>query len=439
MLDIAYDLTTFRSVKRRQNRIETVRVGNVRVKIYRRNRTVAGNTYPSFEVADHSAGRRKMRSFADHQAARKEAERIARLLAGGDAVAAAMSGREAAGHGRCLELLRSVGDPTELACARYAEAVGILGNGSLLSTAARFYLDRHPDTLPQITLAEAAAEMIELRRKANVSEAYLADLRYRTARFTRTFAVHPASVTTSGCQRFLDGLGGASGTKSAYRQVLWRLFAHCERRGYIPRGTNPDAGTQAFNRKREEAVEIWTPEADDEVAGRSGAGLSSGLAIGAFAGLRTNEILALDWRDVRLADRVIKVVHRKARCAGTRLAPIPENLHAWLSPLAKKTGPVWPRGQDWKDRERSITAGQNATAAAADLLPWRHNGLRHAFRSCRVAATQDVPRTALEAGIWRARSSRNTGHWPPRRKARRGSQSCRRSRLRTSERDPGAP
>ena len=177
LLIIAYVLTTFSHMKRRTRRIESVRVGNVRVKIYRRTRTVAGNKYATFEVCDYTSGERQLRSFADHQAARKEAQRIAELLAKGDAVAAAMSGREAASLGRCLELLRSVGEPPELACARYAEAVGILGNGSLLSTASRFYLERHPDTLPQITLAAAAAEMIELRRKAKASEPYLAELR----------------------------------------------------------------------------------------------------------------------------------------------------------------------------------------------------------------------------------------------------------------------
>jgi hypothetical protein len=163
-------------MNRRRGKIETVLVGNARVKIYRRTRTVAGNDYPTFEVCDYTSGRRTLRSFANHQAARKEARRIAQLLAKGDAIAAAMSGREAASSGRCLELLRNAGDP-------HAEAVDILGNGSLLSTAARFYLERHPDTLPQITVADADAEMIELRRKAQASEPYLADLRCRSARF----------------------------------------------------------------------------------------------------------------------------------------------------------------------------------------------------------------------------------------------------------------
>ncbi|HOY59296.1 MAG TPA: site-specific integrase [Verrucomicrobiota bacterium] len=194
------------------------------------------------------------------------------------------------------------------------------------------------------------------------------------------------------------GLEGASGTRNVHRQILWRLFAHCERRGYIPRGTNPVAATQTFNRKRAEAIEIWTPKEMAKPLSVAEQDFLLVLAVGAFAGLRTSEILALDWRDVRLKDRTIKVAHRKARCAGTRLAPIPDNLLAWLKPLAKKIGPVWSRGVAWKERGRTMTAAQNATAEAAGLLPWRHNGLRHAFCSCRVAATQDVPRTALEAG-----------------------------------------
>lgn len=385
-------------MKRRPRKIETVLEGNARVKIYRRTRTVAGNEYPTFEVCDYSSGQRKLRSFANHKAARKEAKRIAQLLASGDVVAASMSGREAASFGRCLELLLSVGDPPELACARYAEAVEILGSGGLLSTAARFYRERHPDTLPQITLADAAAEMIELRRKENASEPCLADLRCRSARFTKAFSGHPASVTTADCQRYLDRLQGASGTKNAHRQILWRLFAHCESRGYIPRGTNPVTGTQTFTGKQRDAVEVWTPREMTLLLAAAGEDFVPVLAIGAFAGLRTSEILSLDWRDVRLADRTIKVTHRKARCAGTRLAPITDNMYAWLSPLAGKLGPVWPHGQQWKERERTVTAAQNATAEAAGLLPWRHNGLRHSFCTYRVAATQDVPRTALEAG-----------------------------------------
>ena len=70
----------------------------------------------------------------------------------------------------------------------------------------------------------------------------------------------------------------------------------------------------------------------------------------------------------------------------------------WLSPLAKESGPVWPTGQTWRERARSITTAQSATAEAAGLLPWRHNSLRHSSCTFRAAATKNVPQTALEAG-----------------------------------------
>ncbi len=164
------------------------------------------------------------------------------------------------------------------------------------------------------------------------------------------------------------------------------------------RGSNPVSDTQRLNGQRENAIEVWTAEEMARLLAAATPDFLPCLAIGGFAGLRTSEILALDWRDVRLAERSIKVTHRKARCAGTRLAPITENLAKWLSPLARESGPLWQHGQTWRERARSITAAQNATAEAVGLLPWRHNGLRHAFCTYRVAATQDVPRTALEAG-----------------------------------------
>lgn len=104
---------------------------------------------------------------------------------------AATSDRDAASHACCLELPRSIGQPPELTYARYVEGVGSTGNGALLSTAARFYLERHPDTLLEINLA---------------------DSRHCTACFIKAFAVHPARVTTAECQQVLADLEIASGT-----------------------------------------------------------------------------------------------------------------------------------------------------------------------------------------------------------------------------------
>lgn len=372
-----------------------VKVGGVTVSIYHRIRK--GTDYEQYQLADYLSGRRVLRTFASKAEAIREAERVARLLSRGEAAVARIQSGDAAAYTRALQLIEPTGDPIEIVAGRYAQAVNVLGNGQLIEAACRFYVERHPSTMPAITLAEAATEMIELRRQGGASEPYLADLRCRTKPFIEAFRVHPASVTTADCQRWLDGLKGASSTKNATRRVLHRLFSHCESRGYIPRNSNPIAGTQAFNGHRESAVVVWTPAELAKLLSHAPQDFLPALAIGAFAGLRTSEILALDWSDIRLDERVVKVVHRKARCAGTRLAPITDNLAAWLSPMVKKHGPVWSHGTGWRERAKSFNDAQQSTADAAGLV-WKHNALRHSFVTYRVASTQDVNRTSLEAG-----------------------------------------
>ncbi len=71
-----------------------------------------------------------------------------------------------------------------------------------------------------------------------------------------------------------------------------------------------------------------------------------------------------------LPERTIKVTYRKLRCAGTRLAPITDNLLAWLTPLAKKSGSVWPIVGNWRERARSISDAQKETAERAGFPSW---------------------------------------------------------------------
>jgi integrase len=68
--------------------------------------------------------------------------------------------------------------------------------------------------------------------------------------------------------------------------------------------------------------------------------LRAAIAMGGFAGLRTAEIHRLDWKDVRLSERVIIVGADKAKTASRRVAPIIDNLAAWPAPLAKSEGPI---------------------------------------------------------------------------------------------------
>ena len=93
----------------------TVTVGNVIVRIYRRNRpTASGKCRTVFEVADYTSGVRRLRGFTDAAEAKREAEKIARQLATGESTAATMRNTEAASFGRAIELLRPSGASLEV-------------------------------------------------------------------------------------------------------------------------------------------------------------------------------------------------------------------------------------------------------------------------------------------------------------------------------------
>jgi hypothetical protein len=185
--------------------------GSVNVTIYRvKSATNAGGWY--YQVADYhqrkdAAGKpkRTLVSFADFDDAKQEAKRIAQLLVEGETHALEMRGAERASYACAVQTLEPTGTSLELAATRYAAAVKILGDGSKLEEAARFYVARHPvlsKTVPQLI-----DELIAVKTARKKSDRYLQDLRHRLGRFAESFPVNISEVDTGRLQSWLDGLG----------------------------------------------------------------------------------------------------------------------------------------------------------------------------------------------------------------------------------------
>jgi integrase len=114
------------------------------------------------------------------------------------------------------------------------------------------------------------------------------------------------------------------------------------------------------------------------------------FALGAFAGLRSEEILRLEWADVIRRPGFIEVAAHKAKTAARRLVPIADNLARWLRPLHSD-------GLLWQNTKAMFHKTRLRVAAHAEVK-WKQNALRHSFISYRLAEIQDVNRMALEAG-----------------------------------------
>ncbi len=372
-------------------KIETVQVGSVLVKIYeRRRRTANGETRTIWEIADYSHGPRRLLGFSDHAKARQESLRIATAISTGNATGAAISNREGASFGRALELLKPTGVVLELAAANYAEAFRILGSDRIVE-AAKEFVRRNPTERPARTVAQVAAELVELKTNRKVGARYLTDLRTRLDTFANVFCVNVDTITSIDVQGWLDRMTVAPRTVKNFRDTVNTLFKFCETRGYIARGENPVSATDRVETRNSEAITIFTPEELARLIDASEKSFKPILAIQAFAGLRSAEVMRLDWEDVHLTKGFIEITALKSKTASRRLVPIVPSLAAWLEGHAKRKGPVWPHSKPYYHEVQ-------AKVAQAAQVTWQHNALRHSFISYRVADISDVARVALEAG-----------------------------------------
>jgi integrase len=376
-------------MKQRKRQIpETVQVGNVVVKVYPHRRHIEGREQPylNWQVADYTTGRRRLIQFADHTAAIREAERIARQTSTGQVEAAMMTNADAQSYGRAVALIKPTGDTLETACELYAKAVAILGTGPKLEEAARAYVQR--DTLPAKTVQEVIDEMIAEKRRKGREEETIRELRGRLGKFAQDFHCPIASITRGDIQQWLDGLKASQRTVVNCRGKLGVLFNWAMRREYIL--SNPVQNTE-----RPEClhgkVEIYTPPELLKLIAAASKDFLPCLVIGGFAGLRSSEIQRLQWEDVNLARGHIVASAKKRGTPSRRIVPIQPNLAQWLVPYAGRTGRIWRATMlDFHNarRDTAETAG----------VHWKRNGLRHSFISYRLAALQNVAQVSLEAG-----------------------------------------
>jgi integrase len=117
--------------------------------------------------------------------------------------------------------------------------------------------------------------------------------------------------------------------------------------------------------------------------------LAVGLAIKAFAGVRTAELLQLRWE--RISSSKIQIVGKSAKTRRSRGIPIQPALAAWLKGRRQAEGPVIGLSENgWFDAVRRVTAVASMEQPS--------NVLRHSFGTYRYHATKSEDETSYEMG-----------------------------------------
>jgi integrase len=262
--------------------------------------------------------------------------------------------------------------------------------GKSIADATAYYL-RHLEALATSINVEAlVSEYQDSRRRAGFSTVHLNDLKYRLGAFARDFGpVSVREITASQIEHWLHGLGLGPVSTNNFRTRLVALFSYARARHYVD--ANP---LEAVSKVREpaRAPEIFTPAQLAVVLANSPSELVPAIAIGAFAGLRTAELLRLDWREVDWRRGYVHVLASKAKSARRRLIPISDNLARWLRPYAAYTGKLYRKSA-------GIYHGECARVVRlAGLERWPQNGLRHSFASYHLAKHQNAHELALLMG-----------------------------------------
>ena len=381
----------------------TVKSGSVLVKIYQ----ISNKGRVSYSISYFADGKRKLKMLVDFEEALKEAKAVGKTISKGELDVLELRSRDRLAYVHAVEALRPTGVALELAAREYAEAWKLLeGCGSLVE-AAREYTTRHLHKMPPILVPDAVRELLQSKEKEKSGQEYRKVLGVYLNQFAKVFNCQVRSLSTAQVGDYLRNLEVSARSKNNARQVLGAFFKFCKERGWLPKDHDGVALVPKF-REVPKGIAIFTPWELSKLLTYARPELVPFLVVGGFAGLRSAEIGRLDWREVRLDDRLIEVKAENAKTASRRLVPISDNLAGWLAPYVKPAGRVVPFDNLSKQigwLVEDVQAGLKREAEDAGKEPeeapkfdWKKNALRHSFISYRVAQTQNVAQVALEAG-----------------------------------------
>ncbi len=254
-------------------------------------------------------------------------------------------------------------------------------------------------------MGEAVTEFLGARepltRSSNgdrpqLSSKYAYNLEIQLRRFADAFPGSAVCDLTKGLiDQFFGGLGEFTAkTRNHHRGAVRHFLQWCVRKDHLaPTHRLGEADGLRPEKANTAEVEFYTPKEFRSLLSAADDTERALIAIGGLAGLRTAELLRLDWSDVWRVPGHIEITSGKSKTRQRRLVEIVPALAAWLEPFrACTSGPIWPGHEIvFQNHFRGICAGLRLARKA--------NGLRqHAFCTYHFGAHGNKNLTAQQAG-----------------------------------------
>ena len=351
--------------------ITAVKRGNTTIKIYRhKGRRYKDKQYELFTVAYRLNGKQRRKNFSRYKDAWNFASDTAIALEEGRAQVLSLSAADWQSYAAAKNLLRPFGIPLQEAIEEYVAT-------------------RKRKKIVEKRVGEIVDELLAAKRNAGLSDRYIETLRTYLNRFADSFQTNIGSINTSAIALWLDSLKIGPRSRNNVRQAIVTLFNFARRRGYLPKGETTEAADVETVRDGESEIAILTPAELSKLLRKSKSLYQLYFALAAFTGIRSAELLRLEWNEINLEKGHIEVKARKGKTATGRVVPIQPNLAKWLEPY---------RGSKEKLFKSRRTVDSAIKFAKRLHIPWKANCLRHSYATYRLSILPDAGRVALEMG-----------------------------------------
>ena len=363
---------------------------------------------------DTAAATRRRRTFTDYAKACQFADATARRIADGQKRTLTVTDAELATLDRAAAILAPHGTPLLAAVEEYAAARARLGTMTL-TEAVTIAVARCSDVAAIPPTPEIVAALLRNLTQRDRDPEHIRQMRRDLTQFAATFP-NLRTVTTAHIEDYLHAQkttrifkahgtarpAGSPVSKRTRDNILANvnaLLRFAQGAGYLAEGKT--VADRVPRLDHGPAIHIYTPDQLAQILDWFSAHAHHFIpfiALGAFAGMRSSEILRLDWSAVRWRQHLITIpasVAKKVKIP--RKLEMQPVLEAWLRPWSHITaGQVVP-GFD-PARTRAINTARRRMVKAFGWTHWSNNALRHSYASHRLVIRPDKAAVAIEMG-----------------------------------------
>jgi integrase len=262
-------------------------------------------------------------------------------------------------------------------------------HGVTLTEAVRYYLEHFVDLRSAPRDAEIFTRLLEDVKSAGRWERTVRGLRNFLDRFSHEFGDRLlADITLEELQRHCCPPKLAPRSRFNQLRMATQLYNYAITNGWAD--DNLAKRIVRPTREQKEPGMLTVDQVQRLLQHADEFGLLPYMALGLFAGIRTAELMRLDWTAIKFEERMIVIGADVAKTRSRRVIPVNDTLAAWLALSVRPRGAIVDR--------KTFPKRFPQLKRAAGIDRWPPNALRHSYASYHLAAFENPAQTVHYMG-----------------------------------------